>query len=395
MGFLNRKKPWQFGRRARLLPLAEDASAWVETHAGDQGVGVRTHESPLAVRRYPSQSPPETLEGVLADPNAFVVKKRRAGDILKYARLYTGETYALPATFEVALRDCWLHVPSGMVISKDKEVLAFSTFGVDAFFEGHSEIEWSEAPWVEEPAFKLATAWGRNYAHWLMDALPQADVLSTDDPRLPILDKNAPEFQAESLNLLGINRNRIPSENLLRFRELHFVTRTKSGVPDPRPLHRVRERLQKSAGVENSKGTRRLYISRQKNRRRIVNGAEAEKVLKDFGFVEMFTEEMGFVDQVRAFSEAEAIFGAHGAGTMNVLFAPAGAALIEAINPRVWDHAAHRVASLGGVRHYHLFAENVSEAFDVRVDLRTLERTLALALDDPAQPRECLIESRF
>jgi hypothetical protein len=76
------------------------------------------------------------------------------------------------------------------------------------------------------------------------------------------------------------------------------------------------------------------------------------------------------------------------------MFAPRGAALIEAYNPRVWDHAAHRVASLVGVRHFHLFAENVSKDFDVRIDPRLLARTLALALKgEPPDPR--LIEKVF
>lgn len=76
---------------------------------------------------------------------------------------------------------------------------------------------------------------------------------------------------------------------------------------------------------------------------------------------------------------------------MNTLFQPAGSVLIEAINPHVWDHAAHRVASLCGVRHFHLFAENASRELDIHINPRTLARTLALALEPgthPALPEE-------
>jgi len=78
-----------------------------------------------------------------------------------------------------------------------------------------------------------------------------------------------------------------------------------------------------------------------------------------------------------------------------VLFARSAGALIEAINPRVWDHAAHRVASLFGIRHFHLFGQNATPEFDVRLDLKTLERTLALALEGGQPPRSVLIEEKF
>ena len=390
---MSKYKPWLFGKQARSLPVFKDPAAWV--HSREENAKVSPHEASSTARRHPSRTVPENLEGLIGNPTEYLVTSRRDWDILKYARLYTGENYEIPATFEFALRDCWLHVPSGMVITKDKEVLSFSTYALNAFYEGHSDLDWSDAPWVEEPAFKLATVWGRNYAHWLMDALPKADALVPGDTRLTILDKEAPPFQSQSAELLGLKNLHVPTINLLRFRELHFVSSTRSGSPDPRPLFRIRKRLQDAVGLPHPCSGRRLYISRQHARRRIVNGEDVEKVLTDFGFEEIFTEEMSFADQVRIFSEAAAIFGAHGAGTMNVVFAPAGSSLIEVINPRVWDHSAHRVASLCGVNHYHLFAENVSPDFDIRVDPFRLERTLALALEDSSQPRKTLVEKYF
>lgn len=380
-------KSWQFGKEARAWPVIRDAAKWASEGRGT------VRDAAAVARRHPSSAVPQTLETVLASPSDFMVKKRRAWDVVKYARLYTGETYPITPSFEFTLRDAWLHVPSGFVITADREVLGFSSHAVAALHEGHSACRLEDAPVIEQPAFKLSTVWGNNYAHWLMDGLPKADALTAGDSALVVLDKPSPRFQKESVDLLGLANTLAPDSELLRFRELRFVSCGKSGVPDPRPLLRVRDRLRQAAG--KPAGPRRVYISRQRTRRMITNGEEVGGVLASFGFEEVFTEEMDFASQVRLFSGAEAIFGAHGAGTMNVLFAPAGSALIEAINPPVWDHAAHRVAALCGVRHYHLFAANASREFDVRIDARILEKTLALAVDPERSPRDLLVEKEY
>jgi capsular polysaccharide biosynthesis protein len=188
-----------------------------------------------------------------------------------------------------------------------------------------------------------------------------------------------------------------PELELVKCRRLciHIASEV-SGVPHPECIRNIRQRLWKSIGASHTtRASKRIYISRQKTRRKIVNYQEIESVLHEFGFEEVFCEELSFEEQVRIFSEAEAIFGHHGAGTINAMFAPAGAALIEAFNPQVWDHAAHRVASLCGIRHFHLFGKNANKDFDVVLDSKILKRTLALALEDSSSPRPELVEEKF
>lgn len=380
-------KTWLFGKQARGWTVRPDAAAWARSHGGIP------RENEKILRRQPSATVPESLEKILRNPSSYIVKQRRDWDYAKYARLNTGETYSVGPSFEFTLRNAWLHVPSGFVITEDREILGFSSCSLPSLYAGHAQADLDEAPWVEEAAFKLSTVYGSNYAHWLMDALPSADYLAPGDNRMVVLDKPSPPFQRRSLQLLGLPDVLEPAVELLRFRELHFVSPARSGVPDPRPLLRVKSRLLAAVGANN--GPRRIYISRQRTRRKIVNSSEVSRVLGDFGFEEVFTEEMDFAAQLRLFAGAEAVFGAHGAGTMNVLFAPEGAALIEAFNPRVWDHAAHRVASLCRIRHYHLFGSNVSRDYDIRIDPFLLERVLALALDNSERPRQVLAEQIF
>jgi capsular polysaccharide biosynthesis protein len=398
MGFLNRPKwkPWLFGLRAKNLPVLRRGEE-------EQAVGCvsakATHPA-ISARRYPSGAVPENLAAILADPNQFLVKNRREWDIHKISRLYAGEHYSIRESRELVFEDCWVHLPSGTVISSAKEVIAESTVALGCFYQGHSQVDWEDAPLIDEECFLLATCWGNNYAHWLFDSLPRlsAHVRPESYPKL-LLGRNPPPFQVQSLEMLAWRKEDLisPEFELVKCRRLWVhVGSEVSGVPHPDCIRNMRQRLLEAAcGEPSRKGAKRIYISRQKTRRKIVNHFEIEPVLLEFGFEEVFCEELSFEEQVRMFSEAEAIFGHHGAGTINAMFAPARAALIEAFNPQVWDHAAHRVASICGVRHFHLFGKNANKDFDVVLDPKIIKRTLGLALEDSKKPRPELIEDKF
>jgi len=386
-------KSWEFGKRARSLPVVNNLADW-------NGSGVlvnREVEPSVVVRRMPSRMVPETLAAIVKDPRQFLVKKRRDWDIHKISRLQAGEVYRLPATRELVLESCWVHIPSGMVISADREVLASTSHAPGCFYQGHSDVDWEDAPWIEEECFLIATVWGANYAHWLMDALPRLSGVEMPNGRL-LLGREVAAFQKQSLALLGFSPVdfEISSSSLVRCRRLRVhVAAPASGVPHPICLEGIRRRIRPQSEASPVPG-RRLYISRQLTRRKVLNHGDIQPVLDEFGFETVDAASLSFEEQVRQFASAEAILGVHGAGTMNALFAPAGARLIEIFNPMVWDHAAHRVASLCGVSHFHCFAENANRNFEVRLDPQILRRTLALAWDDrEILPPEQLIEKDF
>jgi hypothetical protein len=398
MGFLSRSKwkPWLFGKNAKNLHVFrgrddENSSGCVSAKF------IHKNEFP---RRFPSGAVPENLAAILSEPNQFLVKTRREWDIHKISRLYAGEYYAVDSTRELCFENCWVHLPSGTVISSAKEVIAGSTVALGCFYQGHSQVDWEDAPLIDGECFLLATCWGNNYAHWIFDSMPRlSDHVGPESRSKILLGKNPPAFQCQSLRMLGWSEEHLisPELELVKCRRLtvHMASEG-SGVPHPDCIRNIRRRLLAVASAGQSKAdSRRIYISRQKTRRKIVNHPDIEPILREFGFEEVFCEELSFEEQVRMFSETEAIFGHHGAGTINAMFAPAGAALIEAFNPQVWDHAAHRVASICGVRHFHLFGKNANKDFDVVLDSKILKRTLALALEDSSSPRPELVEEKF
>lgn len=387
-----RRKSWEFGKRARKLRVVSDLEDWT----AEGVVSNQIIEEAAIAQRLPSRMVPETLAAIVRDPAAFLVRKRRDWDIHKISHLQAGEIYPLSPSRELILENCWVHVPSGMVISADKSVVSPTCHAPGCFYEGHSDVEWDESPWIDEECFLLATVWGTNFAHWLMDALPRLSLLEKAETPL-LLGQKTPDFQIQSLQILGFEKENliVPSSPLVRCRRLRVhVAAPVSGVPHPACLAKVRERLR----CETEEKPRRIYITRQGTRRKIINHDVVEPILEEFGFSIVDTETHDFQDQVQMFSNCEAILGAHGAGTMNVMFAPSGARLIEIFNPMVWDHAAHRVASLCGVSHFHCFGSNANREFDITVDPLVLRRTLALAFDNPGRadhPAGVLIEKTF
>lgn len=380
---MTRWKSWKFGANARKLPIikidsGKDSAEWAKL-----GLKISPRNKVSFAHCQPSKSLSDSLQKIFDDPTSFLVKSRRDSDIAKYAQLYTGENYSIRETFDVVARNCWVHTPSGTVITQNREIIEFSSHWLKVFYEGHSETSWDEAPLITEPTFKMSTTWSQNYVHWLIEGLPNVEALEKGDSRQILLDRNSPPFQKESLALLGYSNTFVPEPSLLWFKELHFVSTNESGVPDPSLLLKLKEQLIQAVGKTLSIKRQRLYISRQRNRRHIKNHAEVLNVLEEFGFEEIFCEDMTFAEQIQLFSKAEAIFGPHGAGTANILFAPKGTPLIEAFNPHWWVPTSHRIASIVGAPHYHLFAGNASKNFDLHIDPDLLKRTLDFALNCP------------
>ncbi len=82
---------------------------------------------------------------------------------------------------------------------------------------------------------------------------------------------------------------------------------------------------------------RRIFISRQKfdtPKRRIANIDVIEPLLLTYGFEPVILEDLSVVEQIRLFSQAEAVIGVHGAGLANMIFSPSDCRMLLLENPR-------------------------------------------------------------
>jgi capsular polysaccharide biosynthesis protein len=77
-----------------------------------------------------------------------------------------------------------------------------------------------------------------------------------------------------------------------------------------------------------------LFVSRRDSNLRVMhNEAELEAALRPLGFTTFVAGEAPVTEQIRAFSRARVIVGAHGAGLTNLIFAPPGAFVLEIATP--------------------------------------------------------------
>lgn len=226
-----------------------------------------------------------------------------------------------------------------------------------------------------------------NYYHWSLDALLRLALFAADDTSFKVIVPAViPRFTRQILELLHISEDRVV---VMRDQEL-VVDELLFAYPEESPakakltlLLEQRSRLSKGAGVDPSTTVphRRLYISRAHSARPIVNEDELLPILRHHGFEIIFSEQLTVAEQIALFAEASCIVGAHGAGLTNVMFAQPGTIIIEIFNRLLWFDCYHKLSSLMGHQHWHLFAENLDEkTWTIRVDPRRLDKLLTYAL---------------
>ena len=176
-----------------------------------------------------------------------------------------------------------------------------------------------------------------NYSHWLLDYLPRLRLHG--DVSVPLI-VNGPmaQFQSESLKFLGIEGDgliQLEYPATLPVRQLFYPSICSSSITPPHPfrpeiLGWLRDAF--APLMTGGRKDRRIFISRsgetQSWRRRLLNHEEIESIAKTHDFEVVALEKFSFAEQVRLFSSAAVIAGAHGAGFANMAFAPAGTKLI-------------------------------------------------------------------
>jgi capsular polysaccharide biosynthesis protein len=194
---------------------------------------------------------------------------------------------------------------------------------------------------VPESFVLLGTDGGDNYSHWLSRNCLKFCLTEQHEiaRSLPILvNENLQDYQQEYLDLLGIANSRlmrVRQGELLRCSELYAPTIFR-GHPQMRvAIDWLRARLAHVMSAPES-ARERIYVSRRDSSHRVLlNEPDIEARLEALGFRVVTLSGMSVVEQIRTFSSARVIVGAHGAGLTNLIFAPPGAAVIEISNTRI------------------------------------------------------------
>lgn len=209
---------------------------------------------------------------------------------------------------------------------------------------------------LDEPAVLLGT--DVNYSHWITRNLLRLALVEArpDLASAPLLvNEDLRSYQREFLDILGVPASRllpVPRELLLRFHTLYVPTNVRNRPGMKAGVEWLRSRV-RHLMAEPSTATRRVFLSRRDNATRVMrNEAALEGELRKLGFDVLVAGEMTVAEQIRAFSEARIVVGAHGAGLTNLVFTPPGALVLEVTPTRIAHMEDFRhIAMIMGMRH--------------------------------------------
>lgn len=326
------------------------------------------------------------VEGGVLDPSPF--PEFPAGSEIVGAGLRQDRFRDWPAV--------WSHRGSALLVAPTFVHLDASGRVCDEAIYG--EHRWRDPVWtrsggggrriIDGSLTSVVSLWtaGGNYYHWFLDGLTRLVHLSSFPADCRVLvPAGLPGFAADSLARLGLADRilEVDSRDIVA-EDYWFAGPTMlSGCPDPIGVRWLRERL----AMPSAGPGRRLFLSRRATTRMARNESQARRLLEGLGWEAVDPAELDLGAQIRLFGEAEMVAGVHGAAFTNLLWMPAGGAVLEIMPSRRRNGCYAGIALMAGLRHETLVQpSDRSGAMDI--DLRALEETVTTRMERQENGRE-------
>lgn len=232
-------------------------------------------------------------------------------------------------------------------------------------------------PWIEErPVVMLASMWGDNYAHWLLEVLPRLwyrDACPELADLRIVLGRQGNDFQEETLRALnayrpGINHN----DPATHYQRLYFPSFIAPGGYSRHQVEWLNTKLRVAFDLPPATldPAVRLYVSRaDASHRRVMNEDAVLQALRTQGYCPITPGEMSVKDQVIAFSAASEIVIPHGAAGANLVFAPPDCKVLELV-PSSYRHPMYWwLSQFRGLDYARLPCADTEREKDMTVDV--------------------------
>ncbi|WP_137125322.1 class I SAM-dependent methyltransferase [Roseomonas sp. HF4] len=266
------------------------------------------------------------------------------------AALYADPSFTSEPVLAARLKDVIIELAYGVAVLPDGAVAAESASVARLMDPSLSILEGLRNRFAAAEAFgaPLLHVFHRSsgaYGHFVFDALVtlQAFLPAIRERRLHVLvPPYVPRWALAAMQAMGIPPHAVhmPGGEAIRCAEVVIPSSIRgwtSFLPDPDRCRALRDHLM--ARLRPAAPHRRIYLSRANqasySQRSIVNEAELAAMLTLRGFETLEPGNMPFVDQVRAFAEAEVIIGAHGSAFGNLVFTRPGATVVD-LMPADW-----------------------------------------------------------
>jgi capsular polysaccharide biosynthesis protein len=189
-----------------------------------------------------------------------------------------------------------------------------------------------EGNWTSVMSRWMRTDQPQPYGHWLKDALPRLAVLSEFPPDTKILIPSSKlPFQVGSLELLGVlDRCRWTSEKHFLVENYYFSSPPSMiGAYSPYAVDFLRRTFLPRVRPPDASMPKRFYLRRVGDIRNVVNEPAILDFFQSLGWAIVDAAAMSFEDQIRLFSQAEAVCGPHGSGFSNLIWSNSRCKVLE------------------------------------------------------------------
>ena len=321
---------------------------------------------------------------VLAPEQEVQIASPAIDSFVPVGKYFRSGSFTRPPTFVCDLPDAVLHVGSGLVCTRDMEVVADLEYRLPCYghFRGLKPRRTKKCAGLYS---SINYCVANNLSHWMLDCLPRIHSLAKAEPGAKvtlIMPEGLGVVQRESLmavlpsnfvveyfpdnawlqletflwpSLVSGQANfLLPSEYYAAIRDAVFSRLNL-------PLHPLK--------------TGRIYISRRRAQiRRVVNEEQVCGLLAAHGFECVELEGLSFRQQVELFHRAEIVVGAHGAGLVWMLFA--GNIRLVELHPGQQPRNHYHTLARGLGQEYHFLLHNEGEDDNFTVDLKRLKELL-------------------
>jgi len=230
----------------------------------------------------------------------------------------------------------------------------------------------------------LAHPWAFGYYHWIIEILPRLSILErfSATKHVPIIVPNRlTRFQLESLSAAGIHTSRFTQLDAGYWQPDRLYVPAMlgpTGNPSPHAVEWLKTRFRHTGvgSIRSSAGM--FYLTRRDaSQRRVLNEPEILLFLRSIGFETICPGDYPFSQQIELFRNARVVLAPHGAGLTNMVFAPAGALLIELFGDNYINGCYWALANICKQQHAYLTSPTTTLDYFVSIDrLRALLASL-------------------
>lgn len=197
------------------------------------------------------------------------------------------------------------------------------------------------------------------------------------------------KFESQWLDLLQISESQrlnTKTTGLVSADRLILGNNQRWFYPSPGDVLRLRDAFRPELPADSG---RKIFLCR-KGTRTLSNEVEITALVSAMGFEIIQDEPMSLRDQIALFSTASVIIGVHGAAFTNLLWAPAGARVLELFSGGYYPPYFYYLAEVLGLNYQCLIDENLREnhhsaKYDsMHISPDALQKALETWLADPA-----------